>query len=80
MVMQQYKMTVTRGLFDDEMNYESLSEIVNPLEKILEVVDFEIFGELLETHLTKKDRKSNAGAKPYDVISRLDQHTENSGE
>ena len=67
-VMQQYKMTGTRGLFDDEMNYERLSEIGNPLERILEVVDFEIFREFLETHLTKKDRKSNAGAKPYDVI------------
>ena len=34
----------------------------------MEVVDFEIFRELLETHLTKKDRKSNAGAKPYDMV------------
>ena len=66
--MQQYKMTGTRGLFDDEMNYERLSEIGNPLERILEVVDFGIFRELLETHLTKKDRKSNAGAKPYDMV------------
>ena len=66
--MQHYKMSGTRGLFDDEMNYERLSEIENPLERILEVVDFEIFRELLETHLTKKDRKSNAGAKPYDVV------------
>ena len=57
-------MAGTRGLFDDEMNYDRLSEIGNPLERILDVVDFEIFGELLETHLTKKDRKSNAGAKP----------------
>ena len=67
-VMQQYKMTGNRGLFDDEMNYERLSEIGNPLERILEVVDFEIFRGLLETHLTKKERKSNAGAKPYDVV------------
>ena len=66
--MQYYKITGTRGLFDDEMNYERLSEIGNLLERILEVVDIEIFRELLETHLTKKDRKSNAGAKPYDVV------------
>jgi IS5 family transposase len=66
--MQQYKMTGNRGLFDDSMNYERLSEIGNPLERILEVVEFEIFRELLEAHLTKEDRKSNAGAKPYDMI------------
>ena len=40
------------------MNYDRLSEIGNPLESILEVIDFELFRELLETHLTKKDRKS----------------------
>ena len=66
--MQQYKMTGNRGLFDDEMNYERLSEIGNPLERILDVVDFEMFRNRLETHLAKKERKSNAGAKPYDVV------------
>ena len=50
-VMQQYKMAGNRGLFDDAMNYERLSEIGNPLERILEVIDFEIFRELLETIL-----------------------------
>jgi IS5 family transposase len=66
--MQQYKVAGNRGLFDEAMNYERLSEIGNPLERILAVIEFEGFRGLLENHLTKKDRKSIAGAKPYDVV------------
>jgi len=66
--MQQYKTKGNRGFFDEEMNYERLSEIGNPLARILKVIDFEMFRIFLEKHLTKKERKSNAGAKPYDVV------------
>jgi IS5 family transposase len=67
-MMQQYKTKGNRGFFDEEMNYVRLSEIGIPLERILEVIDFEMFRIFLEKHLTKKERKSNAGAKPYDVV------------
>ena len=66
--MQQYKTTGNKGLFDEEMNYELLSKIGNPLDRISEVIDFEMFRELLEEHLLNKEKKSNAGAKPYDVV------------
>ena len=66
--MQQYKTKGNRGFFDDEMNHERLSQIGNPLERILKVIDFEMFRIFFEKHLTKKERKSNAGAKPYDVV------------
>ena len=66
--MQQYKPQGNRGLFDEEMNYELLSKMGNPLERISDIIDFGIFRSLLEDHLTNKERKSNAGAKPYDVV------------
>lgn len=66
--MQKYKSKGNRGLFDEEMTYEKLSEIGNPLEKISLIVDFEMFRETLEADVLNNDKKSNAGAKPYDVV------------
>jgi len=66
--MNKYKTTGNRGLFDEQENYAKLSAIGNPLEMIHDVVDFEMFREVLEEGVLIKDRKSNAGAKPYDVV------------
>lgn len=66
--MNKYKTTGNRGLFDEQENYAKLSAIGNPLEMIHAVVDFEMFREVLEEGVLIKDRKSNAGAKPYDVV------------
>ena len=38
--MQKYKKKGNRGLFDEEMTYDKLSEIGNPPDKISLVVDF----------------------------------------
>lgn len=64
----QYKPTGNVGLFDKEESVDLLSEIGNPLEKLLKVIDFELFRPLLEERLQKKVKKSNAGAKPYDYV------------
>jgi len=56
------------GLFDEQETYQKLSEIGNPLEKISSVIDFEMFRNTLEDGILNKDKKSNAGAKPYDVV------------
>ena len=68
MKAQIYKKTGNKGLFDDEEIYQKLLEIGNPLERISNVIDFELFRELLESKLTNKTKKNNAGAKPFDII------------
>ncbi|KAA6344882.1 hypothetical protein EZS27_007528 [termite gut metagenome] len=40
----------------------------NPLEKILEVIDFEMFRSLLETQMPNHHKKNHAGAKAFDVV------------
>jgi len=68
MQAQKYKKTGHKGLFDEQETYQRLSSIGNPLEKISKVVDFEIFIDILETKLLNTNKKSNAGAKPFDVV------------
>ena len=68
MKTQKYKKTGNRGLFDEQETYEKLSAIGNPLEKVSKVVDFELFRHTLEEGILNHDKKSNAGAKPFDVI------------
>jgi len=45
-----------------------LSEIANPLEKISNVIDFESFRNTLEKSILNKEKKNNAGAKPFDLV------------
>ena len=66
--MQKYKNKGNKGLFDEEMTCDKLSEIGNPLEKVSLVVDFEVFRETLEAGVLNNEKKSNAGAKPFDVV------------
>ena len=68
MKTQIYKKTGTKGLFDEQETYQKLSSIGNPLELISKVVDFEVFRNTLESKLLNTDKKTNAGAKPYDVV------------
>ncbi len=66
--MQRYKKQGNIGLFDKQFTKDKLSEIGNPLESILQVIDFELFRSTLESKLLNTDKKSNAGAKPFDVV------------
>lgn len=68
MTTQKYKKTGNRSLFDEQEAHEKLSAIGNPLEKISSVIDFEFFRTTLEEGILNKDKKNNAGAKPFDVI------------
>ncbi len=68
MPTQKYKKSGSRGLFDEQETYQKLSSIGNPLEMIGKVVDFELFREILESKLLNTNKKSNAGAKPYDFV------------
>jgi IS5 family transposase len=64
----QYKNSGKRGLFDELNTKEKLSRIGNPLERLLRVIDFEMFRPELEENLLNHDNKNKAGAKPYDVV------------
>ncbi len=66
--MQIYKSQGKKGLFDEQFTIERLSQIGNPLEAISKVIDFEMFRGTLEEKLLNTNKKSNAGAKPFDVV------------
>lgn len=68
MSKQIYKTTGKKSLFDVEFTVEKLAEIGNPLDKISKCIDFECFRVHLEIGLLNPGKKSNAGAKPYDVV------------
>jgi IS5 family transposase len=55
------------GLFDWQNRFEKLDKTGDPLAKLNKVVPWNSFRPVLET-LRARDKKSNAGAKPYDVI------------
>lgn len=63
-----YKSQGKKGLFDDEFAKESLRNMGNPLDKISKVINFEMFRTTLEAKLLNTNKKSKAGAKPYDVV------------
>jgi len=55
------------GLFDMKNRLESLSKFGDPLEKLKEVVDFEVFRNEIEEGLDFSDR-TKGGRPPYDAI------------
>jgi len=55
------------GLFDWHDRFEKLNKNGDPLLKLNQAVDWEIFRNPLEK-IRQKERKSNAGAKPYDAV------------
>lgn len=66
--MQKYKATGHQTLFDEEERQQRLSKIGNPLDKLSKVIDFEMFRNELEEAVLNREKKSRAGAKPYDVV------------
>ncbi|GHU61020.1 hypothetical protein FACS1894121_1880 [Bacteroidia bacterium] len=64
----KYKSIGNVGLFDAWNTKEKLSKIGNPLERLSNVMDFEMFRPELEDNLLNHDKKNNAGAKPFDVV------------
>lgn len=68
MKIQPYKSRGIKSLFANEFSSEQLSVIGNPLEIISNVIDFEMFRKTLESKLVNTNKRSNAGARPYDVV------------
>ena len=63
-----YKQSGKIVLFDKETSSLKLSKLGNPLEKLHKVIDFEMFRGELEENMLNRDKNSNAGCKPYDVV------------
>ena len=57
-----------RGFFDEQETLAKLSKLNDPLEKLNNCIDFEIFRETLNSIYRKPEPKSKAGAKPYDYV------------
>jgi hypothetical protein len=66
--MRKYKTTGNTTLFDKDEKERKLTEMGDPLERLSKAVDFGMFRSELEDALLPKERKSNAGAKRYDVV------------
>ena len=56
------------GLFDWQFRFEKLDRNGDPLHQLNDVVAWESFRPTLNA-VHEKERKSNAGAKPYDVVT-----------
>ena len=55
------------GLFDWQFRFDKLDKSGDPLRQLNDVIDWECFRPTL-LYIHEKERKSNAGAKPYDVV------------
>ena len=55
------------GLFDVQLRHEKIKQYATMLDQLNSLVDWEDFRKTLET-IRNKERKSNAGRKPFDVV------------
>jgi len=55
------------GLFDWDKRYDKIDKGGDPLQQLKAVIEWEQFRPLL-MKIREKERKSNAGARPYDVV------------
>jgi len=65
--MKKFKRHRDYGFFDQDIRLTKLSKLGDPLEKLNNHIDFEIFRDLLETNLSKI-AKGKGGRKPYDYV------------
>lgn len=54
--------------FEEDKTRDAMHIMGNPLDRIQEVIDFEMFRSTLEEALENKNRKTNAGRKPFDPV------------
>jgi transposase, IS5 family len=68
--MKRYKKHRDYGFFDQDIRLTKLTQLGDPLDKLLKHVDFELFRPLLEEKLTKL-AKAQGGRPPYDYVLML---------
>jgi transposase, IS5 family len=64
-LLKQFKRHRDYGFFDQDIRLSKLSQLGDPLEKLNNGVDFELFRALLETNL-EKVAKGKGGRRPFD--------------
>lgn len=64
---QKYKKQGNQGMFGEHFRLDKLSKHGDPLEKLDKVINWDIFLPVLQK-LENKEKKNNAGAKPYSPI------------
>jgi IS5 family transposase len=65
--MKQFKRHRDYGFFDQDIRLSRLSQLGDPLERLNKGIDFEIFREILESHLIKT-AKGKGGRPSYDYV------------
>ena len=63
-----YRIPMCESLFEETFTIEALSQMGNPLEQLVKLVDFEMFRSTLEDVLVKKECKTQAGRPQIDVV------------
>ena len=63
--MKRFKRHRDYGFWDQDIRLSKLSQLGDPLEKLNNGVDFEIFRSFLEDNLTKEPQ-GKGGRPPYD--------------
>ena len=64
-----YRTIQSRDLFfEEDKTRDAMHGMGNPLEQVQEMIDFEMFRPMLEEALENKNRKNNAGRKPFDPV------------
>ena len=63
-----YRKPMAKNLLEEEFTIEALSQMGNSLEKLISLVDFEMFRPVLEDVLVKKECKTPAGRPQIDVV------------
>ena len=67
MGMKRFKRHRDYGFFDQDIRLSKLSQLGDPLEKLANGIDFEIFRQILTDGLTK-EAKGKGGRPPYDYV------------
>jgi len=67
MKVKRYKRHRDYGFWDQDIRLSKLSQLGDPLERLNEGIDFELFRDLLEDNLTKL-AKGKGGRPPYDYV------------
>lgn len=65
--MKTYKKYRDYGFFDQDLRLTKLSQLGDPLEKLNQNIDFEVFRNILEDKLAK-NAKGKGGRPPYDYL------------
>ena len=71
---QEYKKSGNRGFFDEQDTYQEMLNIVNPLEMVSNVIDFEIFSDKLESKLLNQVHEKGYLNKPLTEEQKASNH------